>query len=300
MAETSGPFDSADLTEANWELMLDQLVDGHLSGLAASASGSTIRGVDFTAGSALVRGHWYRNSATLTKASSANGAGSARIDRAVFRLDRTANTVTMEILTGTPGSATPPALTDTATVTERPFKRWTVAPGATAVTGITDEAQALARGTRKCTSTNRPINPTQGDPAYEVDTGRWVGWTGTQWVILYEDTGWITLTRNGAQATHWTDDVISRIRRINRVVHLRISIKRYTTADLSTSTSGGSVPFILPADFRPSTDEVGFGYHSRSPVGIRVETDGQVRITPLVDNITAGRTVQAGITYMVD
>lgn len=297
MAETSGPFDATDLTEADWELMIDQIVDGALSGLAASASGSVVRGVDFTAGTALVRGHWYRNSATLTKASTANGASSARIDRAVYRLDRTANTVTIEVLTGTPGSSTPPALTNTSTVTERPFKRWTVGPAATVISDLTDESQALRRGNRSCTSTNRPVDPAASDAAYETDTGRWIGWTGSAWVVLAEDTGWTNLSMNGANGAFWVNTA-SRVRKRNGVVHLHFAVKRWP--DSALGVDDDSVPINLGAAYRPTADTIGYAYHGDSSVALQVEADGDVRLIPLGTGIPANRTVKGSATWLTD
>lgn len=199
MAETSGPFDGSSLVEADWDLMMETLVDGvhgvpGSSLLNASISGSTLRGVDFAAGTASCRGHWYRNSATLTKASGTNLTGSPRIDRAALQLDRTANTVTIAVVPGTAGSGQPPTLADTSTLTQRPLYKWTVGASATAVTDLTDERQWRGTTIKPCTSTNRPYLPAEGDLASEIDTGRTIRFDGTAWNVLTQDSGLSALT----------------------------------------------------------------------------------------------------------
>jgi hypothetical protein len=208
VAETSGPFDGTALAEADWELMLQTLVDGVIgspgaAALAATASGT--RGVNLGAGTALALGHWYRADATVSLSSSANTSGSSRIDRAVLRLDRSANTVTARVLTGTAGSGLPPALSNTSTVSDRPLWRWTVASGATTVSGLTDERQWAPVNVGACTSTNRPLSPGLGEIRLETDTGHWIGWTAGGWVVLHADTGWSNCTVN---ATNFSQGVI--------------------------------------------------------------------------------------------
>lgn len=306
MAETSGPFDASDLTEADWELMLQYLVDGVLdvpggTKLKASASGAVTRGVDITAGTGLIAGHWYKNSATLTVSSSANAAGASRIDRGVLRLDRSGNAVTVEVLTGTAGSPSPPALTDNTSVTEKPLWRWTVAPGAAGVTSLVDERQFLGALPRAFTSTNRPLNPRIATIGPETDTGRWLGWNGSQFDLLYEDTDWTSLSMNGPDGGAWTANNVCRVRKINNVVHLRIAVKRWNNSSLPTSDDG-SQPINLPSAYHPAggVDEYGSGFHSRSPVELRIQaSDGGVRIYPLIDPIPAGKTVFAVATWMV-
>lgn len=200
MTQTSGPFDGTDLDEAGWDLMLAKLVDGVHgvpgSSLLNATVSATTRGVDFAAGTASAAGHWYRNSATLTKTSGANAAGSARIDRGVLACDLTANTVTIEVVAGTAGSGQPPALADTSTLKQRPLWKWTVGPGASAVTALTDERQWMGTLIRPCTSSNRPYAPATGDVAGEIDTGRLIRWAGSEWVSLNQDTGYADLTLN--------------------------------------------------------------------------------------------------------
>lgn len=65
------------------------------------------------AGEALVQGFYYRNDANLVLAIASNVSGSLRVDRAVLRLDRAANSLLAVIKQGVPGAGAP-ALTQVA------------------------------------------------------------------------------------------------------------------------------------------------------------------------------------------
>jgi hypothetical protein len=65
------------------------------------------RTITVGAGEALVQGFYYRNDANLVLTIAANTSGSLRVDRAVLRLDRAANTLLATIKQGTPGAGTP-------------------------------------------------------------------------------------------------------------------------------------------------------------------------------------------------
>jgi hypothetical protein len=72
--------------------------------------------VSINTGAALVYGFPYWNTAAVTKAI-ATPAGSTRVDRIILRANWTAQTVRIEVLTGTEGVPTPPALTQSDGVT---------------------------------------------------------------------------------------------------------------------------------------------------------------------------------------
>ena len=302
MAETSGPFDGTDLAEADWEAMLQHLVDGvpgspGSSNLGASASGSTARGVDIAAGSALVRGHWYRSSAVITVTSAANAAGTSRIDRAVLRLDRTANTVTVGLLQGTAGSGQPPALTDDATTTERPLYRWTITPGATTASALTDERQWLGSLIRPATSTNRPLSPFVGQAIYETDTGLWVGWTGAAWKSIgAEDTGWVPLTIS--VASEWTQVGTVAARRVGSTVSMVFEGRR--TREFNIGDPNGSGLVTLPADMAPTGSRFGTGvFTSGGTVRIIAGSSGSVIIDRPTVNVPVGADLRCGLTFMI-
>lgn len=311
MDELSGPFDAADpeapdppyetLDTAGWERLLGDVADGIIGAPGAAAYGASAtgtRGVAIAAGTALSRAHWHTGTGTAkTLTSAANATSSSRVDRAVLRVNRPTKRVTVELVTGTAGGGIP-ALADTSDVTERPLWRWTITPGATVVSGLTDERQWLGAMPRPCTSTSRPTNPRAGQLAYETDTGALILWSGTAWRTLWTDTGRTAFTLNGVNSNAWAQENDNYVRRVNDTVHFRLTIRRWTTSQLGTADPDGSIPLVLPATFRPSTTEMGSGLHSRSPVSMFIYPDGVVRIFPLIDNLPAGRLVYLTATWM--
>ncbi|WP_206700433.1 hypothetical protein, partial [Actinomadura sp. RB99] len=299
MTENSGPWDPVDpenpvapnevLDGTAWELLLAEFLDGINgapgSGLLAATETGT-RGVAHAPGPALTRARWYKPSESITKFSPANGTTSTRTDRSVLRVDRSAKQVTLELLVGSPGSGAP-ALTSTDTVTDRPLWQWAVTPGATTVADLTDQRQWLGSTVRPCTSTNRPMNPRVGQIALESDTGRWIGWLGSGWVVLREDTGRVALTLNGPQGTAWELRNLANIRRKDGWAHMRLSLGRSATLPLNLSDTDGSVPITLAEGWIPAQDEfaVGFSHQNRVPIAVSVETAtgarGYARIRPL-------------------
>ncbi|MGI5423052.1 hypothetical protein [Actinomadura luteofluorescens] len=319
MAETSGPFDPVDpenpvapgeiLAEADWESMLQHVIDGipdlpTSTQLKPAVSGSTARGIDLAAGLMLVRGHWYRSSAPLTVTSTANSSGAPRIDRVVARLNRTSNTVTATLLTGTAGSGQPPALTDSASITDRPIARWTIETGATTATGLVDERRFLAPQVLLFTSATRPIEVKTGQLGYETDTGRVVLFNGSTWVVVFDDTGWVTLPLNGKDAAAWSDTAPYNpltYRRVNGVVYLRFSLKRITFG-LGLTDEDGSTPYVLPVGCRPASDSppvLGHGNHARNALQLFVYSSGEIRVYPLNSDLTVNRRIYAQAQFPV-
>jgi hypothetical protein len=93
------------------------------------------------AGEALVQGFYYRNDANKVLAIASNVSGSLRVDRAVLRLDRAANSLLAVIKQGTPGAGAP-ALTQVAGGTwEFPLYTVNVANAAASIVSadITDQ-----------------------------------------------------------------------------------------------------------------------------------------------------------------
>jgi hypothetical protein len=266
------------------------------------------RTVTIATGAAMIRGFFARGTTTTTTSVPAADTQN-RIDRLVLRLDRSAvaaaDWIKPHIITGTPAASPQiPAITtstSTSGVWDLTVCRWTSRSNG-ALDTLVDERITLSPTTLVFRSDARPTpSPADFCFGWEWNTGKVLYWdTNTSaWAGLSDDTGWVDLTMNGANGSSWTNNNISRIRKRNGVVHLRVSIKRGSSA-LATSVDGGSVPIVIPSAFWPSVDEVSDGYHSRSPFGMRVETDGKVRITPLQDDIPAGRTIQASITYLTD
>lgn len=73
--------------------------------LAVAAPGGMF--VSINTGEAMVEGFQYKNTASLNLAVANNTSGSTRVDRAILRLDRVANTLVAAVLQGTPGAGLP-------------------------------------------------------------------------------------------------------------------------------------------------------------------------------------------------
>lgn len=134
MTEISRPWqgtstgDAGPYSSDNWAAMYRDLFRGNYAdsgpilgsgtppdpGLTIQATSPASASVDVTAGSALVHGTWYNNSATKNLSIAANGSGNPRIDSIVLRKDWSAQTVRLVVKQGTAAvSPTPPALVQT-------------------------------------------------------------------------------------------------------------------------------------------------------------------------------------------
>lgn len=124
MAETSYPYVSQPTTDVEYSRFFRELID---DGVLGSVADGTLRvtgdgsgmNVKLAAGSAIVRGYYYNNSAQLTLTIGA-ASGQPRIDRVVLQLDISAPVASDRIKAivkpGTPaGSPSAPALTQTDT-----------------------------------------------------------------------------------------------------------------------------------------------------------------------------------------
>lgn len=138
MAQSSWPFESIDTSEtqfSQWARNIGEGVEtGYDAELAVSATGLAMT-VTVGAGRAMVRGHFYLSNATETLNIASASAVSPRIDTVVLRLNPTANSIVLAVVTGT-ASATPvaPTLTQTDTGTyEYPLANVFVAANATAI-----------------------------------------------------------------------------------------------------------------------------------------------------------------------
>lgn len=313
MAQTSGPWTPADpeapqapgevLTQDVWELMLAELVDGIIGtpGSASYAATPTgTRGVSHATGTALARAHWHKSTSAEILTSAANNGTLARVDRSTLRVNRSAKSVTLNLIEGTVGAGAP-ALLDTDTITDRPLWQWTVTPGATSISDLVDQRQWLGTTLQPCTSTNRPVPPRKGKMAVEVDTGNVIRYDGTAWVIVLGDTGWLTIPLpNGPDAAAWSVADAFQYRLLNGVVYLKFSIVRWPDNSLKLSDANGSTPYRLPVGFRPVSDTppaLGFGNHSRSNVQLFIYPNGDVRVYPLDTDLAASRRIYAWASF---
>ena len=201
MALTAYPFDSQDITEAQYGALYGAVALSGVVGAPASnhfkvtATGSNLT-LTVTAVSgesyAIVRGHALLMTANEALTVVAGEAG-ARVDRVVLKLDYTNNTITPAIKKGTSGSATPPAIVwGTAGIYEVSLATVAVAAGAATVSNanITDDRQFTGRTVGVWTTATRPANvPVFG---YNSTLAVWEASSGNgTWTAL--PTGWSDL-----------------------------------------------------------------------------------------------------------
>ena len=126
MAESFFPFDAgagATVLETQWQKMARRwlstgVLEGYLNQLAVTADGSALS-VSVATGGAWVEGFYFDSDTAKALTIATANATNPRIDRVVVRLDRTANTITTAVLTGTAAaSPVPPTLTQTDTLYE--------------------------------------------------------------------------------------------------------------------------------------------------------------------------------------
>lgn len=117
MAQTSWPFENIDTSETQYSQLFRNLGEGVVSGkeleLEPFGDGTGMN-VKVRSGQALVRGHYYYSTGIETLAIAAADPTNPRIDSVVLRLDPTANSILLAVITGTPNvSPSAPALTQT-------------------------------------------------------------------------------------------------------------------------------------------------------------------------------------------
>lgn len=120
MAQSAWPFENIDTSESQfsqWARNIGEGVKGSSGGTELKAYGdSSGMQVKVPTGFAMVRGHYYSNTALETLTIAAAHATLARIDSVILELDPSANTILLTVLTGTAAS-TPAAPTLTQTDT---------------------------------------------------------------------------------------------------------------------------------------------------------------------------------------
>lgn len=117
MAQSSFPFEGIDTTEtqfSQWARHFNSGVNDVPTGTALEVSAGTGLAVDVAAGQAMVRGHYYINTAVEALALTVADATNDRIDLVVLRLDPVSNSIVLAVKTGTPaGSPVAPSLVQT-------------------------------------------------------------------------------------------------------------------------------------------------------------------------------------------
>jgi len=117
MTQTSFPFEGIDTTETQFSQWARNIGEGFFAdsnGDRLAVTAGTGLAVDVDPGRALVRGHFYVSTATEALSLATADATNDRLDTVVLRLDPTANSIVLAVVTGTPaGSPVAPTLTQT-------------------------------------------------------------------------------------------------------------------------------------------------------------------------------------------
>lgn len=313
MAQNSWPspaYNSRAVTDVEYEKLAARFSEDGVYGIPADtavvAAGTGLTVAVRADVYASVRGHaWSSGTSTVTLSVGANSSGSTRIDLVVLRLDRAAWTVRAVVKAGTPGSGAPTLTQQTGDtgVYEVPLAQVTVLNGAAAVTVTRSELYVGARS-RPATSSTRNPAPLTGEWCYETDTGRVRMWTGSAWMILYDDSGDLVVD---ATVSNWDVNTVSALSSRSGNVHLRLGIFERTGSTLASGDQS-RLPVLIPAAYRhPTRDQFGLAYISGGVLGrIAVysggsTTPGQVWLTHKPSAIAAGGLIlpNSGISWVV-
>ena len=117
MAQTSWPFENIDTSETQFSQWARNIGEGvktnALNELEVFADSSGMQ-VKAKSGQAMVRGHYYNNSAQESLVITAADPSNPRIDNVVLELDPSANTIVLKVVTGVAASSpSAPSLTQT-------------------------------------------------------------------------------------------------------------------------------------------------------------------------------------------
>jgi microcystin-dependent protein len=174
VAITSFPFDGQDTDENQFSLLFRELQDSGVAdthgGTGFSVAPSTGMAVQVQPGLALVRGFAISSTAVETYTIPTSATGTT-IHRLVLRLNPTANTITIEILSGSAGGATP-----VLTQTSQGNYEIPLAP-----TMLTDDRDFLGSRVGVWSTEKRPTSPRKGRSGYNVSLGYMEFYTGSTW-----------------------------------------------------------------------------------------------------------------------
>lgn len=271
------------------------IVRGVGSEMAGSLNAGTRQAVLGT-GRALVEG-FYKPVTTATGTAIPAASAQDRVDRLALRLDKSASAAAdlmkPVVLTGTPGTSTPPSLTLSSTVRDMGICRWT-STAAGGLTNLVDERTFI--GHNGIHQFNSNARPSASPPrlGIELDTGPRLMWaTGSAWTYLGDvDTGDVNLTA----ASGWTASGTLAGRKVNGVIDVELNLTR-SGANVSESTATQLT--TLPASLRPSRNKyfacilTGDNF-ARCDVG----TDGGIWLRHALATIPKSAEVRMTLTYI--
>lgn len=311
MAQDSWPspaHNAREVTDAEYEKIASRFSDDGIYGSPADAavvSAGAGLSVDVRAevrGS--LRGHaWYSGATTVNLTIAANASGQTRVDRIVLRLDRSTWTVRAVVKQGTPGAGVPSltqSVGDTGTY-EIAIAEATLLSGAGTVT-VTRKELYVGTRHRACTSTTRNPVPHPGETCFETDTGRVRLWTGSAWVIVFDDSGTIDID---TAVPNWTVSVGSTLESRNGSVHVRLGTWERTGATLPGATNS-RLPLLIPAAYRhPTRNQYAIAYITGARIGritiypANVAEAGQVWLTQKPDIAAAQAVLPGNVSWTV-
>ena len=111
MAQSSWPFENIDTSETQFSQWARNIGEGVKTGALNELevfADSTGMQVKVRSGQALVRGHYYQNTAELALALEAADLTNPRVDTVVVELDPSANSILLKAITGTPDPSPTP------------------------------------------------------------------------------------------------------------------------------------------------------------------------------------------------
>lgn len=250
----------------------------------------------------IVQGRAWTSGSTETSLTiAANSSGLNRVDTVVLRLDRSTWDVTAAVRQGTPGAGAPTLQRDPGDtgMWEIPLADVAVDNGVASIAGSKVIPRPLLQSAaiRPC----RVISDVQsflavGDLVYETSTGKWIAWTPSGGVVVYQDTGWLSLTLSNSA---WTSSVSCVGRAIGGFATLRIGVQRVSLT-FTKSDPDGSLLLTLPGPLRPAFSQFSIVQFSSGVATARVDvsaTDGTVSFQHNSADITPGHTADFTITY---
>lgn len=278
MVKSSYPYNGQPTTDLEYSRLFRELQDDGVIGSFGDASlkafgDNTGMVSKVPAGDAILRGFFFRSTAVETVTHAASNT-SARIDRVVLRLSLSAaiiNRITIEVLTGVPGSnPSPPTLTKTDSVYEIPLARVIIGASATSIapSDVVDERDHIGHRVRVWNTSTRPVSPRKRQLGFNETTQKWESWNGTAWVDLTQTVTWASLS--GVPATfppaahsHAATDITSG----------KLAIERLPVGTTGTTVAQGdhthawSAITAKPAEFPPSAHSHTWASITGKPTG---------------------------------
>lgn len=203
MAQSSWPFENIDTSETQFSQWARHIGEGvapsQLNELAVYADSSGMV-VKVPTGQAMVRGHYYSNTAEESLVIAAADVSNPRIDAIVLQLDPSANTIVLTVLEGTPaGSPVAPTLTQTdAGIYQLLLATVEVGAGATAIDAndVTDLRTFLGVNASDVVNTVKTVS-------------------GTTYTLVAEDKGKIIRFTSSSAVTLTVNDVLAQGERVD-------------------------------------------------------------------------------------